>query len=109
MNNYSWKDDTTKMLRMLRNSKTLKEKHGWSPDTGTGFTKEDIKDVHLNDKTITVHFKWSHIQNFETKDFNLRETCELIEYLEENQIRDDIVQKEMMLRKIRGATGRDAA
>jgi hypothetical protein len=95
---------------MLRNSKTLKIKHNWSRDTSAEFIKDDIKEAHLNnDKTITLSFNWPHTQTFNTKDFNLRETEELINYLEENEIRDDIVKKEMMLKKIRGNFGRDAA
>ena len=47
MTKYEWKNDFSKMLRMLRNSRTLKIKHGWSRDMGAGFIKEDIKEVEL--------------------------------------------------------------
>ena len=57
MSNYNWKDETVKMLRMLRNSKTLKVKNKWSRKVGAGFIKDDIEEVRLNeDKTITIHF-----------------------------------------------------
>jgi len=111
MTDYKFKNDIARMLRMLRNSKTLKIKNNWSRDTGAGFLKEDIKELKLNqDETINVRFTWSTgFHNYRTNDFNLRETEELIEYLEENEIRDDLVKKEMMLRIIRGNFGRDAA
>lgn len=85
MSNYKWKDDKTKMLRMLRNSRTLKVKYGWSRNIGAGFIKDDIKTVHLNsDKTFTIHFNFLHTQTFTTGDLNLRETDEVIKYLEGN-------------------------
>lgn len=37
--------EETQMLKALRNSKTLKEKAGWSREVGAGFIVEDIKDM----------------------------------------------------------------
>jgi len=83
---YSWKDDNAKLLRMLRNSRTLKIKHGWSRAAGAGFIKDDVGEVRLNpDNTFTIHFNFLHVQTFTTGDLNLGETEELIEYLEDMQ------------------------
>jgi len=79
---YDWKDDTTRMLRALRNSRTLKVKYGWSRESGAGFISEDIKDASLVGKKIRIYFNWLHQQDFDTCDLNLRETEELIKYLE---------------------------
>ena len=82
MANYNWKDDKTKLLRMLRNSKTLKEKNGWSREMGAGFIKEDIKSLRLSsDKTITTITE-SFTLTGKTGDFNLRETEEMVKFLE---------------------------
>ena len=71
------------MLRMLRNSKTLKIKARWSRKVSCGFIKEDIDTITLNeDKTITVTTQaFSLTQN--VRDYNLRETEELIKFLED--------------------------
>lgn len=96
---YEWKNKTTKMLRMLRNSRTMKEKHGWSRNSGAGFVSEDIKEVTLlPDKKIQIDFHWPHTQIFETGDLNLRETDELISYL----TNDYFVRYEQMMRKAYG-------
>lgn len=85
MSKYEWKNDTSKLLRKLRNSRTLKEKYGWSRDIGTGFIKDDINSVTLNpDGTFTIAFGFNHTQTFTTTDLNLRETEELVRYLEGN-------------------------
>ena len=82
MTDYNWKNDRTKLLRMLRNSKTLKEKNGWSREMGAGFIKEDIKSLKLgSDKTITVTAE-SFTLTGKTGDFNLRETEEMMKFLE---------------------------
>jgi hypothetical protein len=82
MTKYEWKNEATKMLRMLRNSRALKIKHGWSREMGAGFIKDDIKSMKLNaDNTITITFHFDHIQTFKTSDLNLRETEEAIKYL----------------------------
>lgn len=82
MTSYNWKDDKTKLLRMLRNSKTLKEKNGWTRRAGAGFIKEDVKSLQLGSgKTITVTTE-SFTLTGKTGDFNLRETEEMIKFLE---------------------------
>ncbi len=83
MTKYNWKNDKTKLLRMLRNSKTKKEKNGWTRASGAGFIKEDIIAVKLGpDKTIIIMTE-SFTQTGKTGDFNLRETEEMIRFLEE--------------------------
>lgn len=82
MAKYEWAGDTTKMLRMLRNSRTLKVKSGWSRNVGSGFIAEDITNLTLNpDKTITVTTQAFKLTQ-KTSEFNLRETEELIRWLE---------------------------
>lgn len=80
---YDWKNAETKMLRMLRNSKAIKEKNGWSNNVGAGFVKEDLTNaILLANNTILIEFPgWN--QKVKTGDLNLRETNELIKYLEE--------------------------
>lgn len=82
---YDWKDADSKMLRMLRNSKTLKEKYGWSRNVGAGFVKRDVTDATLlTEKRIRLEFPgWN--QTVKTGDLNLRETEELIKFLEGRQ------------------------
>jgi hypothetical protein len=72
----------------------LKVKAGWSREGGAGFIMEDIREVRLNaDRTLTIMIggenetektwlKWT----VKTADLNLRETEELIKYLEKRQI-----------------------
>jgi len=82
---YEWKSDVTKMLRMLRNSRTLKEKFGWSRQVSAGFIAEDITDVVLNpDKTVTVVTEAFNLTQ-KPREYNLRETEELIKWLEKQQ------------------------
>lgn len=84
MTKYQWKDDKTKMLRMLRNSKTLKEKNGWSREAGAGFIVDDIKSIELlDDKSLIFEFGWGR-QTMKVGDLNLRETEEAIKFLEGN-------------------------
>jgi len=82
MTKYEWKNETTKMLRMLRNSRALKIKHGWSRNVSAGFIKEDIEHLYLEpDRKITV-ITHAFTLTQTTHAFNLRETEELIKYLE---------------------------
>ena len=82
MTEYNWKNDKTKLLRMLRNSKTLKEKNRWTRKSGAGFIKEDIKSLKLgSDKTIIVTAETFTVTG-KTGDYNLRETEEMIKFLE---------------------------
>lgn len=85
MTPYNWKSDKTRMLRMLRNSKTLKEKHGWARETGAGFIADDIMDVQILDKGH-LYFRFPcHRQAMRIRDLNLRETEEAIKYLEKQE------------------------
>lgn len=79
---YKWQSDKTKMLRMLRNSKTLKEKNGWSRKVGAGFIVDDIMALDLlENKSLVFEFGWGR-QTFKVGDLNLRETEETIKFLE---------------------------
>lgn len=84
MTKYNWKDEKTRILRMLRNSRTLKQKNKWSREAGAGFIAEDIQNIWLFDdehKTLGFRFPW-RCQYFKTGDLNLRETEEVIKFLE---------------------------
>ena len=82
---YDWKNTDSKMLRMLRNSKTLKIKNGWSRNVGAGFVDADLTDATLlTENRILIEFPgWN--QKVKTGDLNLRETEELIKFLEGRQ------------------------
>jgi len=83
---YRWKSEKTRLLRILRASRAEKIRQGWSRASGAGFIFEDIESVKLNeDKTITIKFGWGHVQDFKAGDLNLRETEELIEWLEKSE------------------------
>ena len=82
---YNWRDDRTKLLRMLRMSLAMKRKKGWSRDIGCGFIAEDVKDVRLNeDKTVDIVFHWSgdRWSKFSMYSLNLGEAEELLKYVE---------------------------
>ena len=96
----TWKSDITYMLQQLRNSRALKVKAGWSREGGAGFIMEDIRGVHLNpDKTITIltggenetEKTWLPL-TVSVGQLNLRETEEVIKYLEKRKI--DLEQEE---------------
>lgn len=80
--------DKTRMLKALRNSRTLKEKAKWSRETGAGFILEDIERIELNDRhEIKIYFKWSDSTSWiRTIDLNLRETEEAIKFLEPKKL-----------------------
>ena len=79
MNKYT---ENSMLLKMLRNSRTRKIKNGWSREAGAGFIESDIKEVKLYGKTFTIYFNFLHHQAFTTADLNLRETEELIKWIE---------------------------
>lgn len=79
---YEWKNEATRLLKMLRMSEKRKEQHGWSRNVSAGFIAEDIKEVILNeDKTITVITEAFTLTQ-KPIEYNLRETQELIKWLE---------------------------
>jgi len=82
MTDYNLKDDETKLLRILINSKTLKEKNGWSREMGTWFLKDDLDRIELGPgNTITIVSE-AFSMTGKTGEFNLRETEEMIKFLE---------------------------
>lgn len=82
---YDWKNADSKMLRMLRNSQSQKIKNGWSRDVGAGFVKADLTNATLlTENRILIELPgWN--QKVKTGDLNLRETEELIKYIEGRQ------------------------
>ena len=81
------KKNETKLLKMLRTSKTLKEKNGWSRAMGAGFVKDDLDSISLShDKTITIVTEAFTVTG-KTGDFNLRETEEMIKFVEGKKYR----------------------
>jgi len=82
---YKWKDEKAQMLRIFRNSKTLKEKNGWSRNVGAGFIAADVLSIDLlADKTLVFEFEWGR-QPLKVDELNLRETEEAIKFLEGNE------------------------
>jgi hypothetical protein len=65
--------DTSRMLKSLHNSFTLKVKHHWSRDTGAGFITEDITDIQPSPNGLRFTFGWG-CQVLKTSELNLRET-----------------------------------
>ena len=78
---YDWKSDKTYMLRQLHASRAVKEKNGWTRESGSGFIKEDIQSIKSIGKKLLFEFSWGN-QLIEIKELNLRETEEAIEFLE---------------------------
>lgn len=81
--------EETQMLKALRNSKTLKEKAGWSREIGAGFIVEDIKDMRKEGKAIHFVFEWGN-QTIQIPELNLRETEEAIKFLEDKQVEESV-------------------
>lgn len=86
---YNWKDRKNRLLKMLRMSKKMKEKKGWSRESGAGFIEDDIKFVSMSGKLIKIEFSWGN-QDFKVNDLNLRETEELLKWVEKNNINQEI-------------------
>lgn len=77
---YEWRSDYTKILRMLNNSKTVKEKHGWQRGS-PGFLEAEIIDVKLEPYNNLTVITPSFTITGKTGDFNLSETEELIKFV----------------------------
>jgi hypothetical protein len=78
---YSYKSERTHLIKAIKQSLSVKKKAGWSRDTGPGFICEDILSVRLEGKNIqitTSAFKMST----PSSEFNLRETKEILKFLE---------------------------
>ena len=81
----------TMLLKILRMSRFMKIKKGWSREIGAGFIKEDIKRIGLDhtDKgksIITIAYAGDSYIAVEPKELNLRETEEAIKFLENDLI-----------------------
>ena len=93
MTEYDWKSEITKLLRILRASKKVKEKNRWSKNIGAGFIMTDIEGVKLHeDKSFTLAFCGLK-QELKAKELNLKETNELILYLETKKFRKEMYRK----------------
>lgn len=93
MPEYNWKNDTTKLLRILRASKKVKEKNKWSKKVGAGFIFDDIENVQLHgDKSFTLSFA-GVTQVLRANELNLRETNELILFLERRVLNSTMKEK----------------
>lgn len=78
---YSFFNEKTRILRMLRMSRHQKIKSGWLR-TGAGFISSEIKSVSLTaDGLLKIHFL-DHTQEIKTSDLNLMETENVINFLE---------------------------
>ena len=80
---YNWKSETSNILRILRASRAVKIKAGWSRWIGAGFICDDISRIVLTGKRrFTIDFNWPYKQSFKAHELNLRETEEAIKFLE---------------------------
>jgi hypothetical protein len=80
------KSEKDKLIKLLEESIKQKIKDGWSEDIGAGFIAEDIIGAMLNtDGSITLGMLANN-QNLKIEDLNLRETKELLKFLENEDI-----------------------
>ena len=71
------------LVKAVKMSATMKLKNGWIRDGGSGFIVADIHYVYTPEpNTVTIQFHWPHTQTFKLSDLNLRETEELLSFLE---------------------------
>jgi hypothetical protein len=71
----------SRLLKILRNSRTQKKKAGWSREMGAGFVAEDIISVAPDSGGLFFVFSWG-TQTIPVQELNLRETEEAIKFLE---------------------------
>ena len=81
----------THAKKIVQNSLNNKIKNNWSRDIGAGFICEDIEDINIlegtlssgnrHTKTIEIIFNWDHRQQFKTLDLSLRESEELLKFI----------------------------
>jgi len=96
MAKYVYTSEQTKLLKVLKQSIKVKTAGGWSRDAGAGFIAEDIQYIELyrlNKKyphMIAVHAREKDpskinflIADQSISDYNLRETEELLRYVQE--------------------------
>jgi len=83
---YVWKSHYSKALKMLRSSLSNKKKYKWSGKTGAGFIEEDIKEVLISGRNMLyIFFKYNGVFVVRPHDLNLRETKEVIKFLEKKE------------------------
>jgi len=86
---YDFKSEKTRLLKILRMSIRQKEKKGWSENIGAGFIADDLKEVRLDDdKNITL-ISAGFKQTLKVSDLNLRETKELLRFIENEEFFKD--------------------
>jgi len=80
---YKFRSSRTELLKILRASRTAKQKAGWSRLIGARFVDEDISSIEKFTKHILkFKFKFGYTQNINVNELNLRETDEAIKFLE---------------------------
>jgi len=80
---YSYKSGKSQLLKKLKASLAIKKRKGWSSEIGAGFVAADINDCWLNsDGTITLILFGDTAHIVKVKQLNLRETEELIKWLD---------------------------
>ena len=80
------KSEKQKLIKMLEESIKQKTKDGWSEDIGAGIIAEDIMGViHNSDGSITIT-AFDRNRNMKIEDLNLRETKEVLKFLENEDI-----------------------
>jgi len=86
---YDFKSEKTRLLKILRMSIRQKKKKGWSENIGVGFIADDLKEVKLDDdKNITL-ISEGFKQTLKVSDLNLRETKELLKFVENEEFYKD--------------------
>lgn len=91
---YEWANEETHILRMLRNSRAVKVKSGYTRDISAGFIADDIQSITLNpDKSLRIFFAGIY-QSIFTRDLNLRETEEAIKWLRRKLAQDKLEEVE---------------
>lgn len=87
--NYSYMNDSVHILRKLRNSRGARKQKGvWNVDVGSGFIKDDLSSVSLeNNGCITFLLgSFGKLMSVDICDLNCREVQEAIDFLENQKI-----------------------
>lgn len=74
-----WRTPYSRLIKALRNSRTLKIKNKWSREVGAGFIEADITDIIYRKDGIRFTFTWGS-QTIPIGDLNLRETEEALKW-----------------------------
>lgn len=74
-----WKSPYSRLIKGLRNSRSLKIKNRWSRNIGAGFIAEDIQAIQSIKTGLRFTFSWGS-QTIPIGELNLRETEEALKW-----------------------------